>query len=272
VSAEILTVGQGSALAAAIEAGNLAERQHHDEHRALALELDQATYQARLAARRYEAVDPDHRLVAAELEARWNAALERVTEVEGKLTMQGSVAPGFVPVVDREALESLATDLRSVWEAPSSEMRVKQRIVRVPVHEIIGNTDADTREIVLVIHWAGGRHSEVRMPRPKAGDHRHRTGPDAEGVVRRMAGAWLDHDLAATLNRLHLRTGAGNTWTASRVASLRQRLRLIDYDETRATPMLTLNQAADRLGVGSWVVRGLIACGLLEATVCPLAA
>ncbi len=104
------------------------------------------------------------------------------------------------------------------------------------------------------------------MPRPKAGDHCHRTGPDAEGVVRHMAGAWPDHDIAASLNRLRLRTGAGNTWTASRVASLRQRLRLVDSDETRATPMLTLNQAADRLGVGSWVLRRLITCGLLEAT------
>jgi len=145
-------------------------------------------------------------------------------------------------------------------------MRVKQRIARVLIHEIIANADDDTREIVLVIHWAGGRHSEVRMPRPKAGDHRHRTGPDAEGVVRRMAGAWPDHDIAASLNRLRLRTGASNTWTASRVASLRQRLRLVDYDETRATPMLTLNQAADRLGVGSWVLRRLIMRGLLEAT------
>jgi hypothetical protein len=101
VSAEILTVAQGSALAAAIEAGNLAEQLHHDQHRALALELEQAKYQARLAARRYEAVDPDNRLVAAELEARWNTALERVTELEGKLTMQGSGAPRSVPVVDR---------------------------------------------------------------------------------------------------------------------------------------------------------------------------
>jgi DNA invertase Pin-like site-specific DNA recombinase len=266
VTAEILTVVQGSALAAAIEAGDLAEQQYHDQHRALALELEQATYHATLAARRYEAVDPANRLVAAELEARWDAALERVTELEGRLTTQGRVAPRSVPVVDRETLESLATDLRSVWEAPSSEMRVKQRIARLLIHEIIANTDEDTREIVLVIHWAGGRHSEVRLPRPKAGDHRHRTGPDAEGVVRRMAGAWPDHDIAATLNRLRLRTGAGNTWTASRVSSLRQRLRLVDYDETRATPMLTLNQAADRLGVGSWVLRGLIACGLLQAT------
>ncbi len=265
VSAEILTVVQGRALAAALEAGDLAEQQYHDQHHALALELEQATYQAALAARRYEAVDPDNRLVAAELEARWNGALERVAELEGRLKNQGSVPPRSVRV-DRATLKSLATDLRSVWDAPSSEMRVKQRIVRLLIHEIIANTDDDTREIVLVIHWAGGRHSEVRMPRPKAGDHRHRTGPDAEGVVRRMAGAWPDHDIAASLNRLRLRTGAGNTWTASRVKSLRQRLRLVDYDETRATPLLTLNQAADRLGVGSWVVRQLITRGLLEAT------
>jgi hypothetical protein len=168
--------------------------------------------------------------------------------------------------VDRDTLESLATDLRSVWAAPSSEMRVQQRLARLLIHEIIANTDDDPREIVLVIHWAGGRHSEVRLPRPKAGDHRHRTGSDAEGVVRRMAGAWPDHDIAASLNRLRLRTEAGNTWTASRVASLPQRLRLVDYDGTRAAPMLTLNQAADRLGVGSWVRRRLITSGLLEAT------
>ncbi len=110
---------------------------HHAQHRALALELEQATYHATLAARRYEAVDPDNRLVAAELEARWNAALQRVTELEGRVTAQGAVARRSGPVVDRDALESLATDLPRVWEAPSSEMRLKQRIARLLIHEII---------------------------------------------------------------------------------------------------------------------------------------
>src|SRR4029453_15696807 len=48
--------------------------------------------------------------------------------------------------------------------SPSSEMRVKQRIARLLIHEIIANTDEPTREIVLVIHWVGGRHFEVRIP------------------------------------------------------------------------------------------------------------
>jgi len=256
VRAEILAVVQGRALQAAIAAGDIVEPQRHDQHRALAMELEQATYQA---------VDPDNRLVAAELEARWNGALERVAELEGRLQTQERVVPRPGPV-DRDTLESLATDLQRVWDAPTSEMRVKQRIARLLIHEIIANTDEHTREIVLVIHWAGGRHSEVRIPRPKAGDHRHRTGPDAEGVVRRMAGGWPDHEIAASLNRLRLRTGAGNTWTASRVVSLRKRLRLVDYDEVRAKPMLTLNQAADRLGVGPWVLRRLITRGTLQAT------
>ena len=207
-------------------------------------------------------MDPDNRRVAAELEARWNVALEGVTELEGRLTAQGRGAPRSVHV-ERDTLESLATDLSRVWDAPRSDMRVKQRIVRLLIQEIIANTDDDKSEIVLVIHWAGGRHCEVRIPRPKAGDHRHRTGPDAEGVVRRMAGTWPDHEIAASLNRLRLRTGAGNTWTASRVLSLRKRLRLVDYDATGATPMLTLNQAADRLGVGPWVLRRLIKLGIL---------
>ena len=265
VTAEILAVVQGSALAAAIEAGDLATQQVQDQHHALALELEQATYQATLAARRYEAVDPDNRLVAAELEARWNGALARVGALEDRLRAPRTVSSRSVSI-DRDTLASLAADLRRVWEAPSSEMRVKQRIAGLLIHEVLANVDAHTCEIVLVIHWVGGRHAEVRMPRPKAGEHRHRTGPDAEGVVRRMAGAWPDHDIAATLNRLRLCTGVGNTWTASRVSSLRKRLGLVDYDATHAPPALTLNQAADRLGVGPWVVRRLITQGRLQAT------
>jgi hypothetical protein len=235
VSAAILTVVQGQALQAAIEAGDLAEQHDADQHRALALELEQAHYQAAFAARRYEAVDPDNRLVAAELEARWNGALERVAELEGRRQAQARLTPASVRV-ERATLESLATDLRPVWEAPSSEMRVKQRIARLLIQEIIADADDHEREVVLVIHWAGGRHSEVRVPGPKPGEHRHRTGPDAEGVVRRLAGAWPDHEIAASLNRLRLRMGAGNTWTASRVLSLRKRLRLVDDDEAARNP------------------------------------
>jgi hypothetical protein len=85
VAAEILKAVEGNAIEAALEVAARAAEQQSQRHRALSLELEQAHYEARLAARRYEAVDPDNRLVAGELEARWNAALSTVSEVEQRL-------------------------------------------------------------------------------------------------------------------------------------------------------------------------------------------
>jgi hypothetical protein len=81
VAAEILKAVEGNAIEAALEVATRAAEQQSQRHRALSLELEQARYEARLAARRYEAV-ADNRLVAAELEARWNASLLSVGEVE----------------------------------------------------------------------------------------------------------------------------------------------------------------------------------------------
>ncbi len=70
---------------AAVVAAEQMEQQRQELRKSLELELEQARYEARLAARRYEAVDPEQRLVAAELEARWNSALQKTRELEDKL-------------------------------------------------------------------------------------------------------------------------------------------------------------------------------------------
>src|SRR3954465_2254360 len=77
VAAEILKAVEGNAIEAALEVAARIAEQQRERHRSLSLELEQARYEARLAARRYESVDPDNRLVAAELEARWNSPLSK---------------------------------------------------------------------------------------------------------------------------------------------------------------------------------------------------
>jgi hypothetical protein len=119
------------------------------------------------------------------------------------------------------------------------------------------------RSVASPASWSGWA---ADIPRCEFPDRSRASIATGLAVVRHMAGAWPDHEIAACLNRLRLHTGVGNTWTASRVLSLRKRLNLVDYDETAAKPMLTLYQAADRLGVGPWVVRQLIRRGLLDAT------
>ena len=88
-------------------------------------------------------------------------------------------------------------------------MRLKQRIVRILIHEIIVDTDDASREIVLVIHWRGGRHTEVRVTRPWSRRTKRCTDANAIAPVRHMAGRWCDDAIAAQLNLLGWRTGTG---------------------------------------------------------------
>jgi DNA invertase Pin-like site-specific DNA recombinase len=118
ISAEILKAIQPMAIDAALEAAEQVRQRQSDRTHALELELEQARYEARLAARRYEAIDPENRLVAAELESRWNAAFSKAREVEGRLgqAQQETVA---ATNVTRDDLLSLAEDLTGVWESPA---------------------------------------------------------------------------------------------------------------------------------------------------------
>ena len=101
-------------------------------------------------------------------------------------------------------------------------MRSRQQLVRTLIADIIANYDAGSRELVLTIHWRGGQHSELRVQKPRSGEHGCRTSEEAVAVIRSMATRWSDEDIAATLNRMALPTGQGKTWTAHRVSSLRR--------------------------------------------------
>jgi DNA invertase Pin-like site-specific DNA recombinase len=264
VSAEILNIIQPNAIQAALQAAEKAQRQQSERVRTLELELEQVRYEARLAARRYEAVDPDNRLVASELEARWNVTLSRVQEVERRLE-QIRLETAATPPVKVDELIRLAEDLPAVWASPSSDASLKQRILRIVIEEIIADVDEQAHEIVLIIHWVGGRHTEMRLPKLKTGQHSRCTQVEAVDVVRQMATTYTDDDIAHTLNRLRLRTGAGNTWNEARVRSLRSHLKLPAYQADRREGRLNLQQAANKLGVSATVVRRLIESRTLPA-------
>jgi hypothetical protein len=263
VAGEILKLISGNAVEAAVEAIGQRRSQRQQQRKAVEMELEQARYEARLAARRYEVVDPDNRLVAAELEMRWDLALQKVALLEGQLASAAQTgAEELLP--DRELLLSLAQDLPAVWNSPAADMRLKQRIVQILLREIVADVNSESTQIVLLLHWVGGRHSELRVAKraPRRG---RSTSVEAVAVVRQMAGRFSDEQIAATLNRMALRTGDGNTWNQKRVGALRYRLQLPAYDATRET-LLTMDQVADRLGISATAVRRLLTRKILPGT------
>lgn len=259
ISSEILKAVESEAIEAAFKAAEQILQQKKECFQILALELEQARYEANLAARRYEAVDPANRLVASELETRWNENLQHVRTMEEKLEKVDSFQKdAFIP--ERETFLHLAQDLSSVWTAPSTDMRLKQRILRLLICEIMATLNQERHEIILTIHWKGGRHSELRIVKNKTGCHRNVNSMEAIEVITGMARYSSDTMIAATLNRLGLKTGVGNSWNKSRIRWVRNRHNIIfsPVDKREKDAILTLEEAAKKLGVSKSTVRRLI--------------
>ncbi len=122
-------------------------------------------------------------------------------------------------------------------------------------------------EAVLLIHWTGGRHSELRVPRVKTGWYPSDLAPTAVEVIRKLAGHWPDRDIAVSLNRMRCKTNDGETWTTVRVREMRGRLGISEYDPTKANPqMISLMKAAERLGICVGSAKSLVLKGILPAT------
>jgi DNA invertase Pin-like site-specific DNA recombinase len=266
VALQILEAVSDRAVEAAILASEQVERSQKDIIDAVERELEGARYEASLAGRRYELVDPAKRHVARELEARWNGALERVAELERRIEdLRANSATR--PKIDRARLLQLAQDLPSAWNAPSTDTRTKQRLIHILVQEVICELDDATNEAVLLIHWTGGRHTEVRVPRVKTGRYPGDMAPAAVDALRKLAGHWPDRELAVTLNRMRCKTSDGETWTTVRVKEMRERLGLPSYDPVRADDkMISLMKAAERLGICVGSAKSLVHRGILPAT------
>jgi hypothetical protein len=250
----------------AIEAAEEAERMLRDEdqdrRRIAELELQQAQYDASLAERRYAACDPDNRLIAAQLEKAWETSLQHVERCRERLDRMRT--PGADDV--HPDFTELADDLSAAWKASRTTMRTRQRLVRALITEIVVDIDAVAGEIVLVIHWKGGQHSELRVRKPRTGEHGCSTPEQALALMRSMAGRWSDQDIAASLNRMGMPTGQGKTWTAHRVGSVRRVRGIHGYRSAEKNgEWLTMRDAAAELGVSHHQIRKLIKAGILAS-------
>ena len=262
VAQELLRAVEPLAIEAAFEAERMQQKQENDKHRILDLELRQARYDSSLAERRYAACDPDNRLIAAQLEKNWEHALRRVRDLENR---RNDYQPSGIEV-DPATFTNLADNLSAAWKSPDVTMRARQQLLRALIVDIIADVDDAVRDVVLTIHWQGGQHSELRIRKPRSGEHGSSTAEDALAVMRSMAGRWSDEHIAATLNRMGLPTGMGKTWTAHRVSSIRRVRGIHAYRSAEKNgEWLTQIEAAKALGVSSHMIRRLVSSGVLPA-------
>jgi hypothetical protein len=252
------------AIAAAVAAEAEAANRRDQVRDALARDLQAARYAADRAFRQYDATDPANRLVAGELESRWNNALLRVAEIEKRIAEYAAATPTRSETAP-QSFADLANDLTAVWSAPTTDARLKKRIVRTVISEVIADIDADAAEIVLLIHWMGGVHTELRLPRRRRGQ-RNATSHDVIDAVRQLVLIANDDLIAGILNRNKLTTGNGNRWTRERVTALRTYNKIPVYRPTEGIePWLNLSKAAALLDISPKTLRLAAEAGQIDS-------
>jgi Recombinase/Recombinase zinc beta ribbon domain/Helix-turn-helix domain len=263
VEAAVLDALQPAGVPASLDALDRLMSEHGTKRQAVELALEKAHYDVQHARRQSDRVDPDYRLVASELERRWNDALQRVVEVETQLeTLKHEHVT--LSEAQRQRLLGLGHDLQAVWYHPGAPETLKKRILRTVLYEIIIDRLAAPPGYLLHLHWQGGVHTALRVARNLPGQHRRATAPAVIDLIREFSKVCRDATTAATLNRLGYRTGTGKAWRAHSIASVRHQYRLPNFPKGK--DWLTLKQAAAWLQVSETVVKRLISQGTLPAS------
>src|ERR1700760_1382613 len=270
VSEEVLRLLQPLGIAAALDAIAQREQVASEKQRQRELALTQARYQAVLARRQYDAVDPDNRLVAAELERRWNDSLVIVAQCEAELTAAVDEREGSVSAKERDEFIALGHDLSSLWHHPAASAAIRKRILRTVLREIVVTINGGRLRFLL--HWQGGDHTVLETRKQKSGEHRWQSDVETERIITELARVLPDGTIAAFLNRAGRRTAKGHTWTKARICAFRNQHHVACYREGERAERgeLILNEVIEELGISKMTAIRLIQDKLLPARqACP---
>jgi len=264
IGTEVLRVLKPLGIDAAVKALEAQTSETSAARRQLELALQQARFSAAHARRQYDAVDPDNRLVAGELERRWNEALQVVHRLEGEIAALEARKPAPLGEQERRQLMQLGADLELAWSHPAATAATRKRILRAALHEIIVRIEGGFIEMIL--HWQGGDHTGLKLKMNGVGKHRWTVPEDTLWLIRELARLMPDQQIARLLNRAGKPTGRGNGWTKARACSFRSHHGIAVYREGERGERgeMTLEAAAQVMNVSVMTALRMIRHGVIK--------
>jgi Recombinase zinc beta ribbon domain len=187
------------------------------------LQLEQARYDARLAQRQYDVVDPSNRLVAAELERRWNEKLERVTELERAFAQAERDAEWKLTPEERVAITDLSRDLPAIWSAETTTNQERKQLLRMAIESVQVDGSSQAGQVEVQIHWRSGTITSLSVQRAAPGERSLKTPAEAVSRIHRMAPQRTYAEIATALNRAGLRSAFGRRYTSQHVGYICRR-------------------------------------------------
>jgi DNA invertase Pin-like site-specific DNA recombinase len=217
------------------------------------MRLERALYDADLAQRRYEQVDPANRLVATSLELRWNEALQRVDDVRRELAEFQSRQTLTFTAEQRERIQALIENVPRLWRAQTTSDKDRKRMLRLLIEDITVERRHESLTAILHVRWSGGVCQDLEVQLPAKVADRLRYSTETVELVRRLAADSEDVEIAAWLNEAGKRSAQGKAFTAPMICWIRYKYR-IPAPVKRRPGELTVKQVAEQFGVSHHVV------------------
>lgn len=225
--------------------------------------VERRRYEAELARRRFIQVDPDNRLVAASLEAEWNAKLRELHEAQEQRERHKHADRALLTTEQRENIQRLAVDFPRIWRDPKTPQRERKRLVRLIIEDVTLIKEGD---IIVHVRFKGGTTKSIVLPRPLSAGEMRKTTADVIKEIDRLLDEHTEGEIAALLNQRGLQSGDKKSFHRMMVQRLCRDYRLTPrYDRLRKRGLLTLAQIAKRLRVGTATIKVWRRAGLMRA-------
>lgn len=260
VEKRVLEVLSNEQLELAISAFDIVSQRNEQIDAQWRMRLERANYEAQLAQRRYEQVDPSNRLVASTLEQRWNDALIELQDVKDQIAELQQKSRRITSQQRGEVLE-LAQNLPKLWHHTATAWKDKKRILQLLISDI--TVQKPEQGIALLqLRWQGGFCEELRVELPRSTSDRWRHDDALVERVRELARTLEDGQIAALLNDEGLKTNKGNSYTINSIKWIRHKHNISRADDRKAGEF-TVKELAQKLNVSPgvvyyWIDKGLI--------------
>lgn len=226
-------------------------------------QVERARYEADLAQRRYMRVDPDHRLVAASLEAEWNEKLRAFDLAQEEYERQRLTDRLVLDQEQRAQVLALATDFPRLWQDPRTPDRERKRMARLILEDV---TLLKGEQVTALVRFKGGATRTLVLPLPLPAWQLRQTDAVVVREIDRLLDDHTDKEIATLLNERGLRSGEGKSFHRLCVRFIREAYGLTDrFTRLRARGMLSLKEMAAQLGVCTATVKDWHHSGLLRA-------
>ncbi len=260
---ELLKVLSSYGMKASIQAEKVLSSKDGDKVKAFEQQIKQLEYETSRAFEQYDEVDPRNRLVASELERRWNEKLEELEDAKKYLKTIGSERH-FISDEEKEKIFAFGESFSEAWGNKHCSNSLRKKIIRTIIQEVIVHFDEEKQMLTFVIHWKGGCHTEFETPKPVSGVGQKTSIEDLE-IIREMAVRYGDDAIARVLNKLGRKTATEKRWNESRVRTIRGKYSIAGHIHTIKDPeILTQGQSAKYLDVSRTTIKHLVTNGVLE--------